>query len=478
MSKAVQQSKENTLTTVARLCEVSALDTLFKDLYLQRARALLSTVFSRGSYDAFKQNSAQIPCVEQQLRASVERSEWQRVSQLTERLRELRASVAAGSQTSKLGETVYEQAADVPIDVFASGFNVLVGADGETLNERRNEAVSTLAALQRLDPEKSAFYGRRIADFKRLSIKGGGAGAAKEDKDERMDASQLQSAALSALDAGDLSKLEQMIANAAKEADTKKAAPGSPAVELTEPAELGDDLIYTFTEETLAAAAELGLTPVRTESRRQFAHLVPHGWQPSFRKQEVKQWSKDKISRLSFPTETSDKAREAIEFYLLNPFINSGGTRYHVCLVAEDLLLEDFPEPESNEEVSSKLLSMLRLNSRWGLSRTEIEEALVEHGVEVVNKLKLDPEAFRLVPIPPDLYTHMGRQRGWGQKEMWTHFDGYRVLEGGKLQALAGGDKRFGGTHDVVSFSPDYSSAKIFTRFAVVQRKRMMDWQT
>jgi hypothetical protein len=50
------------------------------------------------------------------------------------------------------------------------------------------------------------------------------------------------------------------------------------------------------------------------------------------------------------------------------------------------------------------------------------------------------------------------------------------VLEGGKLQALAGGDKRFGGTHDVVSFSPDYSSAKIFVRFAVVQRKRMMDW--
>src|SRR5688572_22788906 len=121
MSKAVQQSKENTLTTVARLVEIGALDTLFKDLYLQRARTQLSTVFSRGSYDAFKQNSAQIPWVEQQLRASVERSEWQRVSQLTERLRELRASVAAGSQMSKLGETVYEQAADVPIDVFASG---------------------------------------------------------------------------------------------------------------------------------------------------------------------------------------------------------------------------------------------------------------------------------------------------------------------------------------------------------------------
>ena len=79
--------------------------------------------------------------------------------------------------------------------------------------------------------------------------------------------------------------------------------------------------------------------------------------------------------------------------------------------------------------------------------------------------------------VPPDIYTTLAAKQGWGQKEMWTHFDGYRVLEGGKLQALAGGDKRFGGTHDVVSFSPDYSSAKIFARFAVVQRKRMADWQ-
>jgi hypothetical protein len=59
---------------------------------------------------------------------------------------------------------------------------------------------------------------------------------------------------------------------------------------------------------------------------------------------------------------------------------------------------------------------------------------------------------------------------------LWTHFDGYRVLEGGKLQALAGGDKRFGGTHDVVSFAPAYNNDKVLARFAVVQRKRMMTW--
>ena len=59
---------------------------------------------------------------------------------------------------------------------------------------------------------------------------------------------------------------------------------------------------------------------------------------------------------------------------------------------------------------------------------------------------------------------------------MWTHFDGYWVREGGNLQALAGGDVRFGGSHDVIGFHPSYHSDKLLARFAVVQRKRMMTW--
>ena len=88
----------------------------------------------------------------------------------------------------------------------------------------------------------------------------------------------------------------------------------------------------------------------------------------------------------------------------------------------------------------------------------------------------LDPELFRLVAIPPDIYSNLGAQRGWGRREMWTHFDGYWIREGGKLQALAGGDRRYGGLHDVVSFAPTYASNKILARFAVVQRKRMKTW--
>ena len=472
MSKAIPASKDNTLTVAGQLVEMAKLDTLFRDVYLQRARTLLAPMFSRGSYLRLKENTAQLPWLEQQLRACVERGDWKRCTDLTTRLRDVRTAIEGQAQFAKVAETIYERAADVSIDVFSSGLNALVGVPTENVLGLRADALNLLLKLERTDVAKKDFYARRISDFKQLAIV---TDVSEKTKDEPVDAAQLQQAAISALDAGDLSKLDQILATFSRQPAIEKkpneTAPAAAAV-----TDLGDDLLYTFTEQTLAAARELGLTTARTQSRRQFAYLLPHGWQPSFRKDEIKKWSKEKISRLTFPAETADGAREAIDFYLLNPFITSCGTRYRVCLVAEDLLLEDFPEPDTHEEVPSKLLDKLKLNTRWALSRTEIEEALLEHGHEILAELQLDPEPFRLCLIPADLYTHLGPQRGWGQKEMWTHFDGYRVLEGGKLQALAGGDKRFGGSHDVVSFGPDYASGKVMARFALVQRKRMMDW--
>ncbi|HEY0726844.1 MAG TPA: hypothetical protein VGD38_02170 [Pyrinomonadaceae bacterium] len=475
MSKPMPSSKDNTLTVVEELIEMGKLDTLFRDLYLQRARTLLAPVFSRGSYLRLQENTAQLPWLEQQLRAGVERGDWKRCADLTTRLRDVRTAIEGKAQFAKVAETIYEKAADVSVDVFSSGLNVLVGVPTENVQSLRADALNLLLKLERNDPQKKDFYARRVSNFKQLSIV---TDVSEKPKEERVDAAQLQQAALGALDAGDLSKLDQILAsfNQQPAADQKQeeTIDSNPAAAITD---LGDDLLYNFAEQTLAAARELGLTPVRTQSRRQFAYLLPHGWQPSFRKDEVKKWSKEKISRLTFPADTPEGAREAIDFYLLNPFINSCGTRYRVCLVAEDLLLEDFPEPEIRTDETSALLNKLKLNTRWGLSRIEIEDALLEHGHEVLEEVQLDPEHFRLTVIPADLYTHLGPQRGWGQREMWTHFDGYRVLEGGKLQALAGGDRRFGGSHDVVSFSPDYASGKVMARFALVQRKRMMDWQ-
>ncbi len=474
MSKASSVQQESSPQIISQLVEISKLDTLYRDIYLQRARGLMSAVLSHVSYCYLKESIASLGLAERQLRATVERGDWKRAGELTERVRTIRASATSGGQSMALAESVYDGLADVPIDPFSPGFHAFFGDSAETLREWRNRAVGILSRLEHTNSLKRDFYTRRRADFQALQI-----GVQVEQKKAvAVSPADLRQEALSALESGDLSQLDRLVQKLANKSVAKEEKQESAAVELAEATELGDDLLFPFPEATLAAAERLGLAPARTRSRRHFAYLVPYGWQPSFLKSDSKKWAREQLSRLTLPSGSGDKARDALELYLLNPIINSGGTRYQVCLVEEDLLVEVFPEPEPKAKMpATGLLTALGLESRWGLTRIDIENALLMHGPRILEEeLKLDPEAFRLVAIPPDIYTSLGPERGWGQQEMWTHFDGYWVREGGKLQALAGGDRRFGGTHDVVSFAPTYTSEKILARFAVVQRKRMMTW--
>lgn len=473
MSKTSLAPQETASQAVSRLVEVGKLDTLYRDIYFQRARELMSSLLSHATYTNTKSSLASLGWVEQQLRAAVERGDWKRAGELTDRVRAIRASAATGGELMALGEAVYERLADIPIDPFSPGFHVFFG-DPQALGGIRARTIAILSALERTDPSKKDFYARRRADFQALKI----SSEPTAQKLETAAPADLQHEALRALESGDLSQLDRLVQQLTQKSEAKEAKQETAVVTLTEAAELGDDLLYTFSEATLAAAGRLGLAPARTQSRRQFAHLIPYGWQASFQKAESKRWAKDQIARLTFPSDTTDKVRETIEFFLLNPFVNSGGTRYRVCLVAEDLLLEDFAEPEPKALMPrTELLAALGLESRWGLTRVEIENAILLHGPRILKEeLKLDPLAFRLVAIPGDIFTHLGPARGWGQQEMWTHFDGYWVREGGRLDALAGGDRRFGGTHDLINFSLTYTTEKVLARFAVVQRKRMMTW--
>jgi hypothetical protein len=472
MSKTSLAPQESASQTVSRLVEVSKLDTLYRDIYLQRARELMSSLLSFATYTNTKASLASLGWVEQQLRAAVERGDWKRAGELTERVRAIRASTATGGELMALAEAVYERLADIPIDPFSPGFHVFCG-DPQMLRGIRDRAITILSALERTDSSKKDFYARRRADFQALKI-----GEQAAQKLETAAPADLQHEALRALESGDLSQLDRLVQQLTQKAEVREAKQETAAVTLSEAAQLGDDLLYTFSEETLAAAERFGLAIARTQSRRQFAQFIPYGWQPSFQRTESKRWAKDQLARLTFPEDITDKVRETIEFFLLNPFVNSGGTRYQVCLVVEDLLLEDFAEPEPKALMPrTELLAALGLESRWGLTRIEIENALLQHGSRILKEeLKLDPLAFRLVAIPPDIYTHLGPARGWGQQEMWTHFDGYWVREGGRLDALAGGDRRFGGTHDLINLSPTYTTEKVLARFAVIQRKRMMTW--
>ena len=67
----------------------------------------------------------------------------------------------------------------------------------------------------------------------------------------------------------------------------------------------------------------------------------------------------------------------------------------------------------------------------------------------------------------------VGRERGWGQREEWTHFDGYQLIAGGRLRALIGGSARYGGVFDLCSISRDDARDNTVVRFAVIRRERL-----
>ena len=472
MTSISPAQKEDNLQTISELIEISQLDTLYRDLYLQTARQLMEPVLSFDTYNHIRDSLDTLPLVERQLRAAVQRGDWKRSTELTERIKSIKASADKGS-TLDMAEAVYDKLSDVPVDPFAPGFYAILGNSADTLKSWRSRAVETLSFLATDDPTNKDFYAKRRTNFEGLAI-----GEQVQEKKKSATSVDLRQDALNAVDSGDLAALESIIQKLGEKKDVSNED-GSPEVELSKSGELGDDLNYEFSDTTLDAAGKFGMSHIRTSSRRQFEYLIPYGWSPSYLKSESKRWAKDQVSRLTHPGRDSDAAKEAIELYLFNPLINSGGTRYQVCMVEEDMLIEDFPEPEPRTEMpDSKLLDSLGLANRWGRTRLEIEKALLSNGPRVLKEgLGLDPREFRLVAVPPDIFTLLGSELGWGQQEMWTHFDGYWVQEGSKLQALAGGDKRFGGTHDVVAFSPNYSSDKLLVRFAVVQRKRMMSWQ-
>ena len=184
---------------------------------------------------------------------------------------------------------------------------------------------------------------------------------------------------------------------------------------------------------------------------------------------------------MALPSGSPDGLRDRVEVFMIHPLAISDGARHLPTLVAEDVLVEDFPDPKDGEgPAPSPLLTTLELPGRRGLTRETIERALLTHGSRVLEKeLGLDPRVFRLVCIPSDVHFRLGEAESWGRQPRWTHFDGYliRTVEGRpRLQALVGGDVRYGGLHDLVGVSRDYDSDRLVARFAVVHRERMVAW--
>lgn len=449
------------------LVEAALGDTVYADLYLQRARDFLEPALSEAEFASLQRLEHEASNLPNRIFVAMKEARWLEVKELSSRISSLKRTLTEKETLRKLGEKIY-QPGEPPLDPFSPGLQGLVRiGDSQTL---LCTLLTQLERLQTADPDWQGFYAARKSAMETMRIYPSNALA-----EEALTSSLIEHKAFEALNSGDFANLEKMAALMGKE------QPGG-AGSIWRSTGKARELTTQFSQEILKRARDIGLSPIRMEAGSEFlnissadlASLYQHLWRPAFSDEISRKGADWRKNEIQLPVDAPANFRDLVELFTIHPFVNSGGARFVPCLVEEDVLVEDFAEPDSGSEAPvSALLSALGFEERRGLSRISIEKALIERGNTIVRDVGLDPLVFRLICIPPDVYGRIGHQRGWGQKPIWTHFDGYMVMQNGKLGALAGGDVRFGGLFDLVGISREYDSNKIIARLAIVQRRRL-----
>jgi hypothetical protein len=465
----------NTQKTVNLLVQAASVDTVYRDLYLRRARELLSATLNETAYRAIGSTEKEIDDLLRRSRTATLHRDWSQAAELSGRIDGLRQRLTAMRNLAAIGKDVYD-ADTVAFEPFSPGKHLGPQAQAGQAS-LRSQVADALASLAKTDTGSSAFYEKRRGYFSGLDL----AGATASPKGPQRDRAQTERLAMEAAERGDIASLQRLAKELRDWKESGVAATSGSTPAMLSRYECPVDLSAPIPPQVSERARELGLTEVPSAPSAELAKVreviytfvdQPIPSNPDMEKEGVLRARAQ--AELELPSEfDTEEPRVLAGQFIQQIFINSGGARYLPPLSAETALFEDFAENEA-ADAPSKLLTALGLAKRSGLSRTEIESALLRFGDQILEeRLGLDPIEFRLVCIPYDLYARFGRERGFGKWPHWTHFDGYQVMAANRLRALVGGDGRFGGLFDLVSISPSDAREGVYARFAVVRRARM-----
>lgn len=447
-------------------------DTVFGDLYHQRARELLAPHLGEADFRALSRAQTEADLLPDRIRGAMGIQDWKIVQELSARLATIKRRLQDTQEIRAVAQRVYDLD-DVLVDPFSPGLRALAGVAASGLPGLRDSGLRRLEQLRAVDPAWSELYQLRAQALRGVPV----------DGDDRAQAAgdggpvQLEAQALQALARGDLKAVQEISERLQRGAGVATQSGGAGAGRGT-PGHDGrnHDLTHVFPDRVVQEGGRLGLAPVHMDSiRLEVEEIFRNAWRPRPAGTDGPGGGPVRIS-VRLPSDVPEALRDHLEMYLDRPFVNSGGGRYLPPLGDEDLLVEDFDEPlPGSPPANPTLLALLGLDRRTGQSRVRIERALLENGCRAVERAGLDPRAFRLVCIPPDVYVRVGVKRNWGTQPQWTHMDGF-MLQNRKWLALAGGDTRFGGVFDLVGLGRENDLENLTLRFAVVQRRRLSAW--
>src|SRR5215813_4833127 len=461
------------ISLASTLVEAGSIDTVYRDLYLGRAQTLLSPVVSLEDFHRMEQEQAALAELPLAVARAMERGDWPLVRELSLRADAVKQVLTGEAKRFETARGVYA-VTEVKLDPFCHSLQKFSRVSARDLPALRSRIVEQLTTLEQSDvPWKDFYAGRRAVFQTRAPI---AAEVAPDGATAGTSADSVREAMAQALKAGDMKRVAKLADLVPTTPGASESTHGPAAGTIQTPQQAGPDLVASWSNDTLTLARQLGLAARHLEPRADLASLRQYAWSPF-----ADESRHTNIKQVAMPSGSPDGLRDRVEVLMIHPLANSGGARHLPAFVAEDVLVEDFPDPKEGEQPkASPLLTKLELPGRRRLTREAIEHALLTHGTRVLEQeLGLDPRVFRLVCIPSDVHLPLGEAEGWGRQPCWTHFDGYliRTVEGRlRLQALVGGDVRYGGLYDLLGVSRDYDSDRLIARFAVVHRERMVAW--
>src|SRR5262249_40554383 len=152
------------ISLVSTLVEAGSVDTMYRDLYLGRARTLLSPVMSLEDFHRSEQQRATLAELPVEVARAMQQGHWPLVKELSQRTDALNQVVADGAKRLETARSVYA-VTDVKLDPFCDSLRKFTRVPAKDLPAVRVRIVGQLTTLEQADVPWKDFYAARRAAF-------------------------------------------------------------------------------------------------------------------------------------------------------------------------------------------------------------------------------------------------------------------------------------------------------------------------
>jgi hypothetical protein len=312
------------LSIVTALIEMGHVDTVYRDVYLERARSVLGGVLSLDEFRFLEKARRDLAELSLSIARALERADRPLVKQLAARTQALRESVEGKQKLIETARDVYA-VRDVSLDPFSPGLQTFTRVATSDLPALRDRTIKRLTALEEADAVEREFYAARRAALQELILDTAEATSAAPGATSAGDAREAASRALKAGDMKGLEKLAgEVMAAASSSADRPGAhasAPSAAAGPGRAPEHARADLLVSYSRDTVTRARQLGLAPRHLESRADLAALRRYALESAVLGRVRAHRDQGAITAAGTP----EGFRDRLEMLVIHPLVNSGG---------------------------------------------------------------------------------------------------------------------------------------------------------